>query len=49
MPPIVENDKNAQIPPESTKKASSLKEIQALLKFDGAKVDISDMGVTGYK
>lgn len=49
MPPIVETDENAQISADPIKKASSLKEIQALLKFNGAKVDISDMSVTDYK
>jgi hypothetical protein len=48
VPPMTESDKNAQISPDPTKKASSLKEIQALLKFDGVKIDISDMHVTDY-
>ena len=41
--------KSAQITPAPAKKTASLKEIQALLKYDGPKVAISDMRVTDYK
>ena len=47
--PIAERGRNAPITPAPTKKTTSLKEIQALLKFDGPKVDISEMRVTDYK
>ena len=41
--------KSAQITPAPAKKTASLKEIQALLKYDGHKVDVKDMRVTDYK
>jgi AbrB family looped-hinge helix DNA binding protein len=41
--------KSAQITPASAKKTVSLKEIQSLLKYDGPKVDVSEMKVTDYK
>jgi AbrB family looped-hinge helix DNA binding protein len=42
------NGKSAQITPAPAKKTASLKEIQALLKYDGPKVAVSDMRVTDY-
>ena len=41
--------KSAQITPAHAKETASLKEIQALLKYDGPKIAISDMRVTDYK
>ena len=41
--------KSAHITPAPARKTSSLKEIQALLKYEGPKVAISDMRVTGYR
>ena len=41
--------KSAQITPAPAKKTASLKEIQALLKYDGPAVSVSDMRVTDYK
>ena len=41
--------KSAQITPAPAKKSTSLKEIQALLKYDGPKVAVGDMRVTDYK
>jgi AbrB family looped-hinge helix DNA binding protein len=41
--------KSAQITPASAKKTVSLKEIQSLLKYDGPKVNVSEMKVTDYK
>ena len=41
--------KSAHITPAPAKKTASLKEIQALLKYNGPKVAISDMRVTDYK
>jgi AbrB family looped-hinge helix DNA binding protein len=43
------NGKSAQITPAPAKKTASLKEIQALLKYDGPKVDVKNMRVTDYK
>ena len=43
------NGKGAQITPAPAKKTASLKEIQALLKYDGPNVTVSDMRVTDYK
>ena len=41
--------KSAQITPAPAIKTASLKEIQALLKYEGPKVAIGDMRVTDYK
>lgn len=41
--------KSAHITPAPAKKTSCLKEIQALLQYDGPKVAIGDMRVTNYK
>lgn len=46
---IAEGGRNAPITPAPAKKTASLKEIQALLKYDGPKVAINDMRVTDYK
>ena len=43
------NGKSAQITPAPAKKTASLKEIQALLKYDGPKVAVRDMRVTDYR
>jgi AbrB family looped-hinge helix DNA binding protein len=41
--------KSALITPAPAKKPANLKEIQALLKYDGPKVSIRDMRVTDYE
>jgi AbrB family looped-hinge helix DNA binding protein len=41
--------KSAHITPAPTKKTVSLKEIQSLLKYDGAAVAVGDMRVTDHK
>ncbi len=41
--------KHARITPAPTKKTVSLQEIQALLKYDGPVVPVSDMRVIDYK
>jgi len=41
--------KHARITPAPMKKASSLQEIQSLLKYDGPTVPISALRVTDYK
>lgn len=43
------NGKSAQITPAPAKKTASLKEIQALLKYDGPKISVGNMRVTNYK
>jgi AbrB family looped-hinge helix DNA binding protein len=40
---------HARITPAPARKAASLHEIQALLKYDGPVVPVSSMRVTGYK
>lgn len=41
--------KHARLTPAPAKKTASLKEIQALLKYDGPVVPVSAMRVTDYK
>jgi AbrB family looped-hinge helix DNA binding protein len=41
--------KGARLTPASTKKSSSLQEIQSLLKYEGPVIAVSQMHVTDYK